>query len=81
MEDYRAEFLVEPFTEGSPGPAALAGIEAVRSAGLEPDVGAFGTSVEGAGEAVARAMGAAIRAAVDAGASRVSIVVSRSGGS
>lgn len=79
MDDYRAEFLVEPFTEGSPGPAAVAGIEAVREAGLTPDVGAFGTSVEGDGDAIAGAVGSALRAAIDAGATRVSVVISRVG--
>src|SRR5215218_4217948 len=41
MPSVRIEFLVEPFTEGRPGPHVQAGIEVVRARGLEPEVGPF----------------------------------------
>ncbi|MGI9585784.1 MAG: thiamine-binding protein [Acidimicrobiia bacterium] len=76
MADYRAEFLIEPFTEGSLGPPVVAGIEAVRASGFEPEVGAFGTTIDGGAAAIADAMSALVSAALDAGATRVSIQVS-----
>ena len=76
MAAYRAEFFIEPFTEGSLGPPVRAGIDAVRSAGLEPDVGAFGTTIDGEAEEIARAVTAMVSAALGAGATRVSLQVS-----
>lgn len=76
MGDCRAEFIVEPFEEGAPGPHVKAAVEAVRALGLEPDVGALRTVVEGSAEEIAGAVGALVEAAFDAGASRVSLSVS-----
>ena len=42
-----AEFTVEPFVEGAPGPHVLAAIQVAESAGLAVDVGPFGTTVVG----------------------------------
>ena len=67
----RAEFTVEPFEEGNPGPHVQAAIEAL--APLAPDIGPFGTAVEGEIDEVFSAMGNAVRAAMDAGATRVSV--------
>lgn len=75
MAEYRAEFLIEPFTEGSLGPPVIAGIEAVRSAGLEPVIGAFGTTMDGDAEALAGAIAAVVSSALGAGATRLSIQV------
>ncbi len=75
MAEYLAEFFIEPFTEGSPGPSVQAGIEAVRSMGLAPDVGAFGTTVVGDASTIARAVSALVTAALGAGATRVSLQV------
>ena len=75
MAEYLAEFFIEPFTEGSLGPPVLAGIEAVRSMGMEPDVGAFGTTIDGDAESMASAVSALITAALAAGATRVSFQV------
>ena len=78
MAHYRAEFLIEPFTEGSLGPPVVAGIEAVRSAGLEPDVGAFGTTIEGDAAQIAGAIRALVEASLESGATRLSIQVDAS---
>ena len=75
MGEYMAEFFIEPFTEGSPGPPVRAGIEAVHSLGMAPDVGAFGTTVVGDAPAIARAVSALVTAALGAGATRVSFQV------
>lgn len=42
-----AEFTIEPFVEGAPGGHVMAGLDAVRAAGLPPDVGPFGTTIHG----------------------------------
>lgn len=76
MADCRAEFIVEPFEEGSPGPHVKAAVESVRSHGLEPEIGAFGTVVEGSAEEIASAVSSLVEAAFDTGASRVSLSVS-----
>lgn len=81
MAEYRAEFLIEPFTEGSLGPPVVAGIEAVRASGFEPDIGAFGTTIDGEPEAIAHAVSALVSAALESGATRVSIQVSKGTGS
>jgi len=75
----RIEFTVEPFKEGAPGPHVHAAVEAVREVGLDVDFGPFGSSVEGDPAAVLDAADAVLRAAIGAGASRVSMQVSRPG--
>lgn len=69
----RAEFTVEPFTEGSQGPHVQAAINAL--APLSPNIGPFGTSVEGDLEEVLDRASAGIRAAMDAGATRVAVTM------
>ena len=67
----RAEFTVEPFEEGNPGPhvqAAIAG-----AAPLTPDIGPFGTTVEGSVDEVLTAVQRITRAAMEAGATRLSL--------
>lgn len=68
-----AEFLVEPFTEGAPGAHVKAAIEAVEARGLDVDVGPFGNVVVGERDSVADAMAAMTKAAMDAGADRVTV--------
>ena len=42
-----AEFTIEPFVEGAPGPHVRAAINVAEAAGLAVDVGPFGTAVSG----------------------------------
>ncbi len=72
-----AEFTIEPFVEGSPGPHVAAGLDAVRAAGFDPIIGPFGSSVTGSIEAVTAAVAALLEAATAAGATRVSLQLSR----
>ncbi len=79
MPRYRAEFMIEPFVEGSLGPPVLAGIKAVVERGFEPQIGAFGTTVEGDAGPVIAALGDMLDAAMSAGATRVSVQVEQRG--
>lgn len=67
MSRLRIEFTIEPFIEGSPGPHVTAAIDSLRAAGFAPEIGPFGTAVEGYAPAVldalARAAGAAFEQA------------------
>jgi uncharacterized protein YqgV (UPF0045/DUF77 family) len=56
-----------------------AAIEAARRSGLAVDVGPFGTSVSGDDDRVLYAVDAVVRAAVAAGATRVSLQLARDG--
>ena len=76
----KAEFTIEPFVDGAPGPHVTAGLAAVQAAGLTPDVGPFGTSVEGEAAVVHAALGRMLDDAIAAGATRVSIQVTRTAG-
>ncbi|HEV7523632.1 MAG TPA: thiamine-binding protein [Acidimicrobiia bacterium] len=75
----RIEFTVEPFHDGAPGPHVRAAVEAVRAAGLAVDFGPFGSSVEGDDDQVLAAADAVSRAAIGAGATRVSMQIARPG--
>ena len=66
-----AEITVEPFEEGNPGPHVEAAINAL--APNEADIGPFGTAVEGSLDQVLSAAASGIRAAMEAGATRVSV--------
>jgi len=72
----RVEFTVEPFVAGAPGPHVLAAVHAAEARGLTVEFGPFGSSGEGDREVVVAAVDDALRAALDAGATRVSIQVS-----
>jgi uncharacterized protein YqgV (UPF0045/DUF77 family) len=71
------EFTVEPFVEGEPGPHVRAAVEAAERSGLAVEVGPFGTGVTGDDDAVLDVVDAIVRAAVGAGATRVSLQVVR----
>ena len=73
--EVRAEFTVEPFRPGRPGPHVAAALEAAQACGLEADVGPFGTAVVGELDDVTRAVGAVVGAAMAAGATRVTLQV------
>ena len=68
-----AEFTIEPFVDGDPGEHVLAALSAVHQAGLEPEVGPFGSSVTGELTEVTRAVAQMLEAATTHGASRVSV--------
>ncbi len=72
-----AEFTIEPFVPGAPGPHVQAAIDACVQAGLDVEVEPFGTRIDGGGEQVATAVGELTRAAFRAGASRVSLQINR----
>lgn len=72
-----AEFLVEPFNEGSPGPHVTEAVAAVEAHGLGVDVGPFGSVVQGDIDDVAGAMADMARAAIDHGADRVTVTYRR----
>ncbi|MGH9230626.1 MAG: thiamine-binding protein [Acidimicrobiales bacterium] len=71
------EFTVEPFVAGKPGPHVRAAIDAAQRSGLAVEVGPFGTSVSGDEARVLDAVDAVVRAAVAAGATRVSLQLAR----
>jgi len=73
----RIEFTVEPFHDGAPGPHVEAAVAAARAAGLVVDFGPFGSSVEGDDDQVLAAADAVSRAAIGAGATRVSMQITR----
>jgi uncharacterized protein YqgV (UPF0045/DUF77 family) len=81
MPGYRAEFMIEPFVEGTLGPSVVAGIEAVTDRGFEPRVGAFGTTIEGEAEPIVVALADMLDAAMNAGATRVTVQVEHREGS
>ena len=75
MARCRAEFIVEPFAEGNPGPHVAAAVAATEAAGLAPDVGPFGTSIEGTAEMVLGALHSLVEQSLAKGASRISMQV------
>lgn len=80
MEELEAEFTSEPFHgEGAPPAHALRAREAAEAAGLSADFGPLGTSVTGEADAVFEALPAIARAAMDGGATRLTLRVRRPG--
>ena len=75
----RAEFMVEPFVEGSQGPHVTGAIEAARAHGFEPEIGPFGTAIEGDAETVLATVRSVLDASRKGGASRVSLQIDFSG--
>jgi uncharacterized protein YqgV (UPF0045/DUF77 family) len=73
------EFTVEPFEPGAPGPHVRAAEEAARTATGALSIGPFGTSVSGSDDAVLEAVAGVVRAAVEAGATRVTLQVRADG--
>jgi uncharacterized protein YqgV (UPF0045/DUF77 family) len=69
------EFTIEPFVEGIPGPHVRAAIEAAGALGVEVEVGPFGTSCTASTDLMAALVGAVTRAALEHGASHVSLHV------
>ena len=71
--DIAAEFLVEPFAEGSPGPHVDAAIDAFADKDLTVDLGPFASSVTGDVDAMADAIAEMIRAAMKNGATSIQL--------
>ncbi|CAN5728706.1 hypothetical protein BH10ACT1_BH10ACT1_24880 [soil metagenome] len=72
------EFTVEPFVEGAPGPHVQAALDVAEASGLDVEFGPFGTVVSGGEDAqVLGTVDAVVRAAVEAGATRVAVQVTR----
>ena len=69
------EFVIEPFSDGDPGPHVRSGIDAIEDKGLAVTMGPFGSSVEGSIDEIAPAIDAMIRAAVTDGADRVLVEI------
>ena len=75
--DLTAEFTTEPFHgEGEPPPHVGAAAEALVEAGLDPDLGPFGTSVSGGAVRLLPALQRAMEAAFASGATRFTLQVS-----
>jgi len=75
MAGTRVEVLVEPFRENDPGPYVLAAVDAMSSAGLDPDMGPFATTGHGEAETVIGSIPEILQAAFGAGANAVQIRV------
>ena len=73
----RLELTVEPFIDGQPGPHVQAAIGALRAAGLQPDVGPFGTTVEAPLERIAPILGSLISATFEANGSSITLSLQR----
>ncbi|GAB3156863.1 helix-turn-helix domain-containing protein [Amycolatopsis sp. NPDC004378] len=75
-----AEFTSEPFHgEGSPPEHALAARDAAAEAGLETDFGPLGTLARGEAKALLDAIPAIAKAALEGGATQVTLQVRRAG--
>lgn len=72
----QAEFTIEPFTEGSPGPHVAAALEVVDASGLDSDFGPFGTTIAGETEDVLRTVAEVLDVSVAHGATRISLQLS-----
>ncbi len=70
-ETCRLEFLIEPFTEGSPGPHVLSSLDVLRRAGLEFVLGPFGNIVEGSPETLRSVLPKIMQSAFENGATRI----------
>ncbi|MGI9597531.1 MAG: helix-turn-helix domain-containing protein [Acidimicrobiales bacterium] len=70
-----AEFLVEPFTEGSPGGHVQAAVEAFTKQGLSVELGPFASVAAGTPDDIADAVANMIRNSMAAGATSIRIHV------
>lgn len=76
----RAEFTVEPFVEGQPGPHVLAAVAAVEALGFTVEFGPFASEFSGDDATVIAAIQALVRDAYANGATRVALHVERTDG-
>lgn len=75
MSEVVAEFTIEPFDEGRPGPHVTKAVDAARSSGAEVSMGPFGTTAVGTRGEVVDAVARALDAALSEGSTHVSIAV------
>lgn len=73
----RAEFTVEPFVEGHPGPHVLAAVAAVEELGFAVEFGPFASEFSGDDPRVCAAISALVREAYAQGATRVSVQIEK----
>lgn len=79
--ELEAEFTSEPFlTEGEPPEHAVRAREAAEKAGLSTDFGPLGTTVRGEAEELLAGLAGIARAALDGGATRLTLQVRRADG-
>jgi len=79
MSRLQVEFLVEPFSEGSPGQHVKAAVAEFEQRGLKVEIGPFGNTAEGEATEVLDALRAGLDAAVKAGATRVNVSLAAGG--
>jgi len=77
IEVITAEFTVEPFVEGSPGPHVQAAIQIAEEAGLKVEIGPFGNSITGDPNIILPLISSMLSAAVNNGATRISLQVTQ----
>ncbi|TKG71346.1 helix-turn-helix domain-containing protein [Prauserella endophytica] len=78
--ELEAEFTSEPFRgEGEPPAHAVEAMRAAGHAGLSTDFGPLGTSARGDADALLDALPAIVRAALDGGATRLTLRIQRPG--
>lgn len=77
VDTIHIEFFVEPFNEGTPGPHVEAAVATFAEAGLQPEVGPFATTATGDIDQAATATSAMVRAALQAGATRIVLRLER----
>ncbi len=73
----RAEFTVEPFVEGQPGPHVREAVTSVESLGFTVVFGPFASEFSGEDSAVIEAIEALVRSAYAHGATRVAVHIER----
>jgi hypothetical protein len=73
---HHLEFTIEPFVEGRPGPHVVAAVDAARGLGVEVDFGPFGSGCTVSADLVPALVAAVTRAALEHGATHVSLHVS-----
>ena len=69
----RVEFTIEPFVEAAPGDHVTAPVEALRSLGVEVDVGPFGSSCTVPSDRVGDVVATISRIAVEHGATHINV--------
>ncbi len=72
-----AELTIEPFVPGERGPHVTAAMQAATEAGATVEVGPFGDRLIGEEAQVLHALSAALKAALEKGASRITVQLTK----